>query len=346
MVNFGSIFEHGGKMTATDWAVDVVVAAGAFGFGCLQLVLAVAPVVVRRTAPWASFSLSTLFWCVLQSQMGAVSLPLMGPLVALFTLAFERERNETLVAGGLALIALAFTPAVSSSWTLTSLTFMQNAAFLAVAAFAGYALRVRQEYVKAAEARAVEAERTRESEAQRRVGSTAKSALEEMRAMIGVLRSGEAAETEPTRGTGFLGELARYLEDAGVTCEVQDSFYNRAHVPAFVDVALYGIAREATTNIVRHAQASNARIMLWTDIEGAAGSANLVVRDDGRGGAQSRAARLEGREGDEDAREGRGVEGMAERAHVLRGFFETADLADGGFEVSVSIPFEVKEARS
>ena len=50
--------------------------------------------------------------------------------------------------------------------------------------------------------------------------------------------------------------------------------------------------------------------------------------------------------GDEDAREGHGVEGMAERAHVLRGFFETADLADGGFEVSVSIPFEVKEARS
>ena len=102
MVNFGSIFEHGGKMTVTDWAVDVVVAAGAFGFGCLQLVLAVnllipdetlrrmlgieavvptafalialaatvAPVVVRRTAPWASFSLSTLFWCVFQSQMG------------------------------------------------------------------------------------------------------------------------------------------------------------------------------------------------------------------------------------------------------------------------------------
>ena len=425
MVNFGSIFEHGGKMTATDWAVDVVAAAGAFGFGCLQLVLAVnllipdetlrrmlgieavvptafalialaatvAPVVVRRTAPWASFSLSTLFWCVFQSQMGAVSLPLMGPLVALFTLAFERERNETLVAGGLALIALAFTPAVSSSWTLTSLTFMQNAAFLAVAAFAGYALRVRQEYVKAAEARAVEAERTRESEAQRRVEeervriarevhditahslsavsiqaavaerlvesdppaakeaistvrSTAKSALEEMRAMIGVLRSGEAAETEPTRGTGFLGELARYLEDAGITCEVRDSLYNRAYVPAFVDVALYGIAREATTNIVRHAQASNARIMLWTDIEGTAGSANLVVRDDGRGGAQSRAARLEGREGDEGAREGHGVEGMAERAHVLRGFFETADLADGGFEVSVSIPFEVKEARS
>ena len=164
--------------------------------------------------------------------------------------------------------------------------------------------------------------------------------------MIGVLRSGEAAETEPTRGTGFLGELARYLEDAGVTCEVQDSLYNRAYVPAFVDVALYGIAREATTNIVRHAQASNARIMLWTDIEGTAGSANLVVRDDGRGSAQSRAARLEGREGDEGAREGHGIEGMAERAHVLRGFFETADLADGGFEVSVSIPFEVKEARS
>ncbi len=41
---------------------------------------------------------------------------------------------------GLGARGLAFAPA-GSSWTLTSLTFMQNAAFMAVAAFAGYALR-------------------------------------------------------------------------------------------------------------------------------------------------------------------------------------------------------------
>lgn len=411
-------------MTATDWAVDAVVAAGAFGFGCLQLILTVnhlipdvalrrmlgieavvptafalvalgstvAPLIARRAVPWAAFALSMLFWCIFQSQVGAVPLPLMGPLVALFTLAFERARNETLVAGALALAGLAFAPAVGSSWTLTSLTFMQNAAFMAVAAFAGYALRVRQGYVRAVEARACEAERTRESEAQRRVEeervriarevhditahslsavsvqaaaaerlvdvdpqaakeaisavrSTAKSALEEMRAMIGVLRSGEAAETEPTEGTEALGGLARYLEEAGVACALHDDRYDRALVPAFVDVALYGIAREATTNIVRHAQAVNAWIMLWTDVAGPEGTARLVVRDDGRGGSASRAQRRASRAGEGGAGEGHGIEGMAERARVLQGAFEAVDLAEGGFEVSVSIPFEVKEAR-
>ena len=196
-------------MTATDWAVDAVVAAGAFGFGCLQLILTVnllipdvalrrmlgieavvptafalvalgstvVPLSPGRAVPWAAFALSMLFWCIFQSQVGAVPLPLMGPLVALFTLAFERARNETLVAGPWRSRACV-RACRGSSWTLTSLTFMQNAAFMAVAAFAGYALRVRQGCFAPSRRGACEAERTRESEARRRVEERVRIARE------------------------------------------------------------------------------------------------------------------------------------------------------------------------
>ncbi|MBQ3106876.1 MAG: two-component sensor histidine kinase [Eggerthellaceae bacterium] len=91
---------------------------------------------------------------------------------------------------------------------------------------------------------------------------TAKDALEEIRSMIGVLRQGEAAETEPTVGTERLGDLVSYLENAGVRVTLDAHRYDASQVPAFVDVATYSIAREAVTNIVRHAQASHARITL------------------------------------------------------------------------------------
>ena len=85
---------------------------------------------------------------------------------------------------------------------------------------------------------------------------TAKEALEEIRAMIGVLKTGDSsAETTPTEGTARLMDLADYLQEAGVTTTLDVSGYNREATPAFIDIALFGIAREATTNIVRHAHA-------------------------------------------------------------------------------------------
>ena len=112
--------------------------------------------------------------------------------------------------------------------------------------------------------------------------TTAKDALEEIRGMIGVLRAGDpAAETEPTAGTERLDDLAAYLRRAGVDVALDAGGYDRAAVPAFVDVALYGIAREAATNIVRHAGARSATMRLFTGPSGAC----LTVEDDGRGAA-------------------------------------------------------------
>ena len=161
--------------------------------------------------------------------------------------------------------------------------------------------------------------------------TTAKDALEEIRGMIGVLRAGDpAAETEPTAGTERLDDLAAYLRRAGVDVALDAGGYDRAAVPAFVDVALYGIAREAATNIVRHAGAHAATIRLATGPTGA----NLSVEDDGRGAA----AETDGR--------GHGIAGMAERVGLLGGTFAAGPRPRGGFRVEARIPLGAEKEAS
>lgn len=74
-------------------------------------------------------------------------------------------------------------------------------------------------------------------------------------------------------------DLAGYLQEAGVAAALDVSGYNREATPAFIDIALFSIAREATTNIVRHAHAKNASIVLESD----GAKATLTVEDGGDG---------------------------------------------------------------
>ncbi len=402
-----SLLVHDKPMTLTDWLFDLVIAVGAFGFGCLQLTLAVnllipdealrrlmgidamvptaaailavavttLPLVLRRRCPWPTLLIVLVAWAFFQSQMGAVSMSLIGPLVAVFTVAYSCPRAEAAVAGIAAAGVVVVAATTSPLHALASLTLVQNIAFVAAAALAGYALQARQDYLRAAEERAAAAERTRETEAERRVEEervriarevhditahslsavsiqaaaaerlidrdpaaareaiatargTAREALEEIRAMIGVLRAGDgAAEVRPTEGTDRLGDLVAYLGGAGVEASLAQEGYDRAAVPAFVDVALFGIAREAATNIVRHAGAAHATIRLATE----PGAAVLAVEDDGRGAPASGAPTSGG---------GHGIEGMRERVRLLGGDFEAGSLPDGGFGVRARIPLD------
>ncbi len=405
MTFMDNLFLQNRKLSATDWLIDAVIAAGAFGFACLQLTLAVnllipddfmrrlmgiqamvpsalsllaialttLPLVLRRRAPWPVFAWCLVAWALCQTEMNGISLSVAGPLIALFTVASLRSRAEAAVAAVVAMGVFLFAPAPAEQVrVLTQLTVFQNAALALAAAFAGYALHEHQDRIRASEERALAAERTRETEAQRRVEAervsiarevhditahslsavsiqaaaaerlvdrdpaaakeaiaevrrTSKSALEEIRAMIGVLRSGEeAAETTPTEGTERLADLVAYLEGAGIEASLSVEGYERPAVPAFIDVALYGIAREAATNIVRHAGATRASIVLAT--EGGV-RATLTVEDNGRG--LKAAAIPEGHHG---------LQGMRERARLLQGTF-TADRGPaGGTRVTVVIP--------
>lgn len=166
--------------------------------------------------------------------------------------------------------------------------------------------------------------------------NTAKSALDDIRGMIGVLRHGDApAETAPAAGTDRFSDIADYLQRAGVACLVEDAVYDRAHVPAHVDLALFAIAREAATNIVKHAGASRAMIRL-SSVDGVA---DLLVSDDGRGyGSPLQPGRYPAASDGS----GNGILGMAERARLLGGSLEAGDLPEGGFAVHARVPFAAK----
>ena len=154
------------------------------------------------------------------------------------------------------------------------------------------------------------------------VRDTSKSALEEIRSMIGVLRNeNQEAETVPTQGTDRLSDLVEYVEEAGLGVQLDTSDYHKDAVPAFVDVALFGIAREAVTNAVRHAQASNITIKLSSNEK----RASLLVEDDGKGATSLQSG-------------GHGVQGMEERVHVLGGTFKASNRVQGGFSVSADVP--------
>lgn len=149
--------------------------------------------------------------------------------------------------------------------------------------------------------------------------------------MIGVLRAGEGpAETAPTEGTERMADLVAYLEGAGIRASLSMEGYDRAAVPAFIDVALYGIAREAATNIVRHAGATEATLALTVD--GPRSWAHLVVDDNGRGLAD---AELGGGH--------HGLLGMRERARLLHGTFAAVESPEGGLRIAVAIPLTQKE---
>lgn len=158
------------------------------------------------------------------------------------------------------------------------------------------------------------------------VRAVSKGALEEIRAMIGVLRDGEAAETAPTQGTERTGDLVDYLNEAGIEVLLDVDRYDRSQVPSFVDIALFGIAREAVTNVVRHAQAHAVSIRL----ESAPAQATLSVQDDGVGVGAERGG-------------GHGIEGMEERVGLLKGRLEVTAPPSGGTLVRATIPLTEKE---
>jgi len=152
------------------------------------------------------------------------------------------------------------------------------------------------------------------------IKDASKEALTELRALIGVLRAdGEAAPRAPVASLPALQELAARTSQAGVstTAEVHGDL---SQVPVSVGAALYRIAQEAMTNVVRHSGATRARIVVTVDETGA----TMSVIDNGRGV--------------DHAEEGTGLRGMRERATALGGTVWLGPAAAGGTELRAELP--------
>jgi signal transduction histidine kinase len=154
------------------------------------------------------------------------------------------------------------------------------------------------------------------------IRETSRSALQELRSMLGVLRRSEDADElplAPAPGLARLGDLVRPLEEAGLSVDVVTEG-DVADVPALVDASAYRIVQEALTNVLRHAGKAHATIAVRREPD----ALTIEVTDDGAGGPA----------GDE----GHGIAGMRERAQALGGSLAVGPIEGGGWRVSARLP--------
>lgn len=157
------------------------------------------------------------------------------------------------------------------------------------------------------------------------IKQTSKDALVEVQSMLGALRrDGESAPRTPTRGLAELETLVSRAELAGLTVDVRVDG-TAAPLPPSVDLAAYRIVQEALTNVVRHAEATTATVLLDYRVDQLA----VQVDDDGRGAGPG--------EPRPDA-SGNGLAGMRERADALGGTLSAAPRTDGGWRVRAVLP--------
>ncbi|KUO22921.1 sensor histidine kinase [Streptomyces dysideae] len=166
-------------------------------------------------------------------------------------------------------------------------------------------------------------------EALAHVREASRSALNELRATVGLLRqSGDPeAPTEPAPGLNRLDELVGTFRSAGLHVEVARADHGTA-LPAAVDLAAYRVIQEALTNVQKHAgteaKAEVSVVRVGPNIE-------ITVLDNGSGD-------------DEPPTDGggHGLLGMRERVNALRGTLTTGPRYGGGFRVHAILPVKTR----
>ncbi|MEW9547867.1 sensor histidine kinase [Nonomuraea sp. NPDC050783] len=200
--------------------------------------------------------------------------------------------------------------------------------------------------VKAGVANHVIATRPEEAQDALRVIETAsRSALVEMRHLLGVLRStSEAADRVPVPGLAGLEGLVRQARLAGVDVQFEarigdadeqgdvDTPRGRSRtddiadgrLPEGVELAVYRIVQEALTNVIKHAAPAWCRVSVVADEK----DVWIEVVDDGPG-----------RRTLPSAGAGHGLIGMRERVMMYGGVLEAGSLPDRGFRVFARLPY-------
>ncbi len=161
------------------------------------------------------------------------------------------------------------------------------------------------------------------------VEQSARTAVEELRRMLGTLRAdgdlGDDHRAAPsTEGLARIGELADSARTAGHPTEYVVVGSTRA-VPPTVSAVAYRIAQEAVTNVLKHAGPSARADVRVRYLDG---GVEVEVTDDGHG---DRAPR-------NTAGSGLGHVGMRERVAAVGGRIEIGPRARGGFLVRAWLP--------
>jgi signal transduction histidine kinase len=149
---------------------------------------------------------------------------------------------------------------------------------------------------------------------------TGRQALAEMRRLLGMLRvGGEPPAHAPQPTLGELDELVAQVREAGLPVELHVEGEPTA-LPLGVAVSAYRIVQEALTNVLKHAGPARASVV----VRYAGRELELEIADDGRGSASVGA--------------GHGLVGMRERVALYGGDFDAGASNGGGFVVRARLP--------
>ena len=159
-------------------------------------------------------------------------------------------------------------------------------------------------------------------EALEEIKRTSADALAELRSTLKMLRATpEEVLRRPAQSLEDLQDLVDGLAGVGITVDLEVTNLAES-VPEAIEHAGYRIVQEALTNVLRHSDARTAvvRVSLVGD------ALSVEVVDDGR------------TEIGRGAVAGHGLQGMAERAAALGGYFEAGVATGGGWRVEARLP--------
>lgn len=152
---------------------------------------------------------------------------------------------------------------------------------------------------------------------------TARSTMEDMRKLLGLLRPSDAEVDHARVSLSHLDQMVSECRAAGLSVTVNRTG-DDATLPPILDQAAYRITQEALTNVLKHAgPGSAATVRLAFDPE----SVEVEVTDDGPG--QTGGVAIGTR---------KGLIGMRERVELFGGRFSAGPMQDGGFRVFASLP--------
>jgi len=162
-------------------------------------------------------------------------------------------------------------------------------------------------------------------EALRNVEHAGRTALAEMRRLLGAMRRDEdEMELAPQPGMGSVTKLLDDVRAAGldVRLEVRGE---PVRLSPGLDLSAYRILQEGLTNALKHAHAQHAEVHVRYHQD----QLELEVRDDGRGPSGP---------ADREQPHGHGLVGVGERVKIYGGDLTVGATAAGGFSLRARLP--------
>jgi signal transduction histidine kinase len=159
------------------------------------------------------------------------------------------------------------------------------------------------------------------------IEGTGQQALDEMRRLVGMLRSGdETFPLAPQPSLKALDTLVEQVRAAGLPVQVAVEGEPR-DLPPGVDLSAFRIVQEALTNALTHAGPARARVVLRYRTD----ELELEISDDGPGTGDGSGS-------------GYGLVGMRERVSVYGGELQAGWRPGGGYALRVRLPLDSTRA--